>query len=94
MLKMCNPTLSTSDWRVRKDGFKHVARRIYKSEARSNSGVIDLEIVAQEPDLKEPTEKGRPDGMSDVEEYILKGYNSGSMEEDSLLGFDTEAEEI
>ncbi|KAH8330127.1 hypothetical protein KR067_011208, partial [Drosophila pandora] len=59
-----------------KYGFKHVAVRIYKSDAKSKSGGIDLEIDAQELDLEEPTEKVRPEGMSDMEEDILEGYTS------------------
>ncbi|KAH8344907.1 hypothetical protein KR067_010604, partial [Drosophila pandora] len=85
-----------------KYGFEHVAVRIYKSDLKSKPGGIDLEIDAQEPDLGEPTEEVRPEGMSDVEEDILEGSTSEEsdlralggvgMEEDSLLGSDTEAE--
>ncbi|KAH8351797.1 hypothetical protein KR067_009080, partial [Drosophila pandora] len=86
-----------------KYGFEHVAVRIYKSDAKSKPGGIDLEMDAQELDSGEPTEEVRPEGMSDVEEDILEGYTSEEsdlaralggvgMEEDSLLGSDTEAE--
>ncbi|KAH8324952.1 hypothetical protein KR067_000225, partial [Drosophila pandora] len=86
-----------------KYGYEHVAVRVYKSDAKSKPGGIDLEIDAQELDLGEPTEDVRPEGMSDVEEKILEGYTSEEsdlaralggvgMEEDSLLGSDTEAE--
>ncbi|KAH8338211.1 hypothetical protein KR067_009071, partial [Drosophila pandora] len=132
MLKMCNPTLPTADWRVAKVeeavglrrqvvltlneetarilegagirikyGFEHVSVRIYKSDAKNKPGGIDLETDAQELDLGELTEEVRPEGMSDVEEDILEGYTSEEsdlaralagvgMEEDSLLGSDTE----
>ncbi|KAH8349255.1 hypothetical protein KR067_006750, partial [Drosophila pandora] len=83
--------------------FEHVAVRIYKSDAKSKPGGIDLEMDAQVLDSGEPTEEVRPEGMSDVEEDILEGYTSEEsdlaralggvgMEEDSLLGSDTEAE--
>ncbi|KAH8335956.1 hypothetical protein KR067_007214, partial [Drosophila pandora] len=136
MLKMCNSTLPTADWRVAKveDAmglrrqvvltlneetarilkgagsrikyrFEHVAVRIYKSDAKNKPGGIDLETDAQELDLGEPTEEVRPEGMSDVEEDIVEGYTSEEsdlaralggvgMEEDSLLGSDTDAEVI
>ncbi|KAH8335206.1 hypothetical protein KR067_000795, partial [Drosophila pandora] len=82
MLKMCNPTLATADWRVAKVeeavglrrqvvltlnektakilegagsrikyGFEYVAVRIYKSDAKSKPGGIDLEMDPQELDL-------------------------------------------
>ncbi|XP_070138852.1 uncharacterized protein [Drosophila bipectinata] len=134
MLRMCNPTLPTADWRVAKVeeavglrrqvvltlneetvkalertehrlkyGFEHVSVRIYKSDAKAKPGGTALEADTQEPDLEEPTEEGHPEGMSDEEEDILEGYTSEEsdlaralggvgMEEDSLLGSETEAE--
>ncbi|KAH8333435.1 hypothetical protein KR067_003622, partial [Drosophila pandora] len=102
ILAMLKMILEGSGSRI-KYGFEHVAVRIYKSDTKSKHGGIDLEIDAQEPDLGEPTEEVRPEGMSDVEEDILEGYTSEEsdleralegvgMEEDSLLGSDTEAE--
>ncbi|KAH8266717.1 hypothetical protein KR026_008680, partial [Drosophila bipectinata] len=134
MLRMCNPTLPTAEWRVAKVeeavglrrkvvltlneetvkalertehrlkyGFEHVSVRIYKSDAKAKPGGIGLKADTQEPDLEEPTEEGHPEGMSDEEEDILEGYTSEEsdlaralggvgMEEDSLLGSETEAE--
>ncbi|KAH8321788.1 hypothetical protein KR067_000973, partial [Drosophila pandora] len=61
------------------------------------------QVDAQELDLGEPTEEVRSEGMSNVEEDILEGYTSEEsdlaralggvgLEEDSLLGSDTEDE--
>ncbi|KAH8315888.1 hypothetical protein KR074_003682, partial [Drosophila pseudoananassae] len=85
-----------------KYGFKYVSVRIYKTDAKAKPGGIELEAGTQEPDLEEPTEEGHPEGMSDEEEDILKGYtseesdlaralNGVGMEEDSLLSSETEA---
>ncbi|KAH8310180.1 hypothetical protein KR067_009355, partial [Drosophila pandora] len=117
MLKMCNPTLPTADWRVAKVekavglrrqfvltlneetarilegagsrieyGFEHVAVRIYKPDAKSKPGGINLKIDAQELDLGEPTEEVRPEGMSNVEGDILEGYTSEESDLASALG--------
>lgn len=50
--------------------------RIYKSDAGSKSRGIKFGIGVQDSDLEEPTEEGRPEEMSDVDDDILKGYTS------------------